>query len=668
MKLQLPAEVRNQQIRDSARLPFFLQGQRPTGVLDGTVLRSWERCISQGMTQDSYAHIADPLSGHAFEEVLERNRKLLVNAQSVMEHVHDQIRDSGYVVILADASGMLLQCVGDPDFLDSANRVALMPGASWEEAQRGTNAVGSALVEEKAIEVFGAEHFLDRNGFLVCSAAPVRDSSGNLAGVLDISGDYRSYHRHTLGLVKLSARMIENRLFEFEQSSQILLHFHSRQENLGSLSEGVLAVTPDGLVTAINQPGLEMLGLRRHDVVGRDFSILFETPLATLVDQQRARPLGNFPIHTRERKGFFARLRGDLPSSMGKNRVFVSPSPSATPRVEQQPQMRSVPLATPTFDSLCTGDARLQAAVDRARKIVGRDIPILIQGESGAGKEMFAKAFHSSGPRSHGPFVALNCAAIPETLIESELFGYMGGAFTGARKEGAPGKIQLADGGTLFLDEIGDMPLALQARLLRVLQERSVIPLGGTRPVHVDISLVCATHRNLKEEVKEGRFRADLYYRLNGLSMTIPPLRERSDLRQLVMRLVVAETQGSGRQIRVADDVMDVFERYSWPGNIRQLNNVLKVAIALLDDDEDVIQVTHLPEDIHEVAEFFESPVVLEHKAAVEPHPFAGDGKLEDMERQAILRVLEAEGNNISAAARKLGISRNTLYRKIGRM
>jgi transcriptional regulator of acetoin/glycerol metabolism len=528
--------------------------------------------------------------------------------------------------------------------------------------------VGSALVEEKAMEIFGAEHFLDRNGFLVCSAAPVRDSHGHLAGVLDISGDYRSYHRHTLGLVKLSARMIETRLFEFEQASQILLHFHARQENLGSLSDGVLAVTVDGLITAVNQAGLEMLGLRRQDVVGRDFSILFETSLATMVDQQRSRPLGSFPISTRERKGFFARLRGDLPSSMGKNRVFVN-APPTTPRVEQpQQNMRSVPLSSPTFDSLCTGDQRLQGAVDRARKVVGRDIPILIQGESGAGKEMFAKAFHSSGPRSHGPFVALNCAAIPETLIESELFGYMGGAFTGARKEGAPGKIQLADGGTLFLDEIGDMPLSLQARLLRVLQERCVIPLGGTRPVHVDISLVCATHRNLKEEVKEGRFRADLYYRLNGLSMTIPPLRERTDLSDLVLRLIAAETQGSGRHITVAAEVMEVFQRYSWPGNIRQLNNVLKVAIALLDDDEDVINVSHLPEDIHEVAEFFESPVVLEHKIAAEPHPFAGDGKLEDMERQAILRVLEAEGNNISAAARKLGISRNTLYRKIGRM
>jgi transcriptional regulator of acetoin/glycerol metabolism len=600
--------------------------------------------------------------------VLERNRTLLVNAQPVMEHVHDQIRDSGYVVILADAAGMLLQCVGDPDFLDTANKVSLMPGASWDESQRGTNAVGSALVEERAMEIFGAEHFLDRNGFLVCSAAPVRDSHGNLAGVLDISGDYRSYHRHTLGLVKLSARMIETRLFESEQASQILLHFHARQENLGSLSDGVLAVTIDGLITAVNHAGLEMLGLRRQDVVGRDFSILFETSLATMVDQQRSRPLGSFPINTRERKAFFARLRGDLPSSMGKNRVFVS-APPTTPRVEPpQQNMRSVPLSSPTFDSLCTGDQRLQAAVDRARKVVGRDIPILIQGESGAGKEMFAKAFHSSGPRSHGPFVALNCAAIPETLIESELFGYMGGAFTGARKEGAPGKIQLADGGTLFLDEIGDMPLSLQARLLRVLQERCVIPLGGTRPVHVDISLVCATHRNLKEEVKEGRFRADLYYRLNGLSMTIPPLRERTDLSDLVLRLVASETQGSDRHITVAAEVMEVFQRYSWPGNIRQLNNVLKVAIALLDDDEDVINVSHLPEDIHEVAEFFESPVVLEHKITAEAHPFAGDGKLEDMERQAILRVLEAEGNNISAAARKLGISRNTLYRKIGRM
>ena len=273
--------------------------------------------------------------------------------------------------------------------------------------------------------------------------------------------------------------------------------------------------------------------------------------------------------------------------------------------------------------------------------------------------------------------MALNCAAIPETLIESELFGYSGGAFTGARKEGAVGKIQQAHGGTLFLDEIGDMPLSLQARLLRVLQERCVTPLGTNKSIPVDITLVCATHRKLKEEVARGGFREDLYYRLNGLCINLPSLRERSDIGSLIEKLL-REEAGPDRAVRISDKVMDAFLRYRWPGNIRQLSNVIKVGIALLDDDEDVIETWHLPDDV------FEEIDMLVPTSAAAPSCTSGPqaarsaeapkadsaafGRLEEIERDMIQRTLEAEQGNISAAARRLGISRNTLYRKLGRL
>ena len=310
--------------------------------------------------------------------------------------------------------------------------------------------------------------------------------------------------------------------------------------------------------------------------------------------------------------------------------------------------------------------------------MLGRDIPILIQGESGAGKEMFAKAFHNSGPRHDAPFIALNCASIPETLIESELFGYSGGAFTGARKEGAVGKIQQAHGGTLFLDEIGDMPLSLQARLLRVLQERCVTPLGTNKSIPVDITLVCATHRKLKEEVARGGFREDLYYRLNGLCINLPSLRERSDIGSLIEKLL-REEAGPDRKVQVSGRVMDAFLRFAWPGNIRQLSNVIKVAIALLDEGEDLIETWHLPDDVFEELGALASsaPAMPEPVAAsiaesmgganAAPASVAAFGRLEEIERDMIQRTLEAENGNISAAARRLGISRNTLYRKLGR-
>lgn len=303
---------------------------------------------------------------------------------------------------------------------------------------------------------------------------------------------------------------------------------------------------------------------------------------------------------------------------------------------------------------LSSGDGRVRRAIDRAHCILDKPIPLLIQGESGVGKDMFAKAFHASSARSRAPFVALNCAAIPEHLIESDLFGYEGGAFTGARKEGAVGKIVQAHGGTLFLDEIGDMPLSLQVRLLRVLQERIVVPLGGVQPIPVDVSLICATHHQLQEAVAQGRFREDLYFRINGLTVTMPPLRERTDVLELADAML--RECAPERELRLSQDVRALFLRHPWPGNLRQLHNAIRVAIALLDDDESTVTLAHLSEEIVETA----------GDSVAGPHGLAGNGAdLRTTARSAIDQALETTGGNVSAAARLLGISRNTLYRRL---
>ncbi|MFZ3126872.1 MAG: sigma 54-interacting transcriptional regulator, partial [Rhodoferax sp.] len=305
-----------------------------------------------------------------------------------------------------------------------------------------------------------------------------------------------------------------------------------------------------------------------------------------------------------------------------------------------------------------TGDRVLQAAITRARKVMDKPIALLLQGESGVGKELFARAVHESSARLAQAFVAVNCAALPENLIEAELFGYQGGAFTGARREGAPGRIREAHGGTLFLDEIGDMPLALQARLLRVLQERQVVPLGGGKPVAVDFALVCATHRDLPAELAAGRFREDLYYRLNGLTLQLPALRERTDLDHLLARTL--QTLLPDRSVALAPDVLETLRRYRWPGNIRQLVNALRTACALLDAHEGVIGWEHMPDDL---VRALKNPVlpVADHGALADDAPL----DLRALSRQTIGRtVADCEGN-LSEAARRLGISRNTLYRKL---
>ena len=653
-------EAHGQRLQQARQL-FFAQGTPPEGLLDPLIIRSWERCRRFGLGENSTSPGLQPMDRVALKTEQERNRYLLQQSRPIMEHVFEQIRDSGSMVILADANGLLLETVGDADFVGRADRVALSAGASWDENLRGTNAIGTALSEEMPVAVLGSEHFLEYNGFLTCCASPIFGPDGRLIGVLDISGDYRSHQRHTLGLARLSSAIVEKRLFEAAHGRDILVCFHSRADYLGSPKEGMAAVSPDGQVLAINRNGTELLGIRPVDAVRRDFSMVFESNLSTLVDRLRHHPQASGEIHVNG-KAIHVQLRGQLPPLAVAGRVFDE-VPATRPA--RRPEAGSPPRLT--LDTLNTGDPRLQAVIDRTRRLLGRDIPILIQGESGAGKEMLAKAFHNSGPRRDAPFVALNCASIPESLIESELFGYQGGAFTGARKEGAPGKIQQAHGGTLFLDEIGDMPLNLQARLLRVLQERCVTPLGSTRTVQVDISLVCATHRKLREEVARGTFREDLYYRLNGMSVTLPALRERTDIRTMVHKLAAAESATRDLKVRFSEAALSAIESYAWPGNIRQLFNVIRVAIALLDDHETLITESHLPEELFELAP--PPPVVagqgFDKWAAA---PLEPANSLDEISRQAALRALEAAGGNISSAARKLGISRNTLYRKLGRM
>ena len=659
-QIQLLDEVHAERLQQARHL-FFDQGDLPEGLVDPLIVRSWERCRRFDIGETSMTPTTNAMDRIALKTEQERNRFLLAQGRPIMEHVFEQIRESGSMVILADANGLLLETVGDADFVNRADRVALAAGASWDENLRGTNAIGTALSEEAPVAVLGAEHFLEHNSFLTCCASPIFGPDGRLLGVLDISGDYRSQQHHTLGLARLSSSIIEKRLFESVHARDILVCFHSRADYLGSPKEGIAAVSPDGQVLAMNRAGTAILGIRQVDAVRRDFSMVFENNLSSLVDRIRNGSLTTCEINIGG-KPVQVQLRGQLPPMVVAGRVFDDAVPARTQRRPDTP-----PAPTQTLDTLNTGDPRLQAAIDRARRIIGRDIPILIQGESGAGKEMFAKGFHNSGPRASSPFVALNCASIPETLIESELFGYQGGAFTGARKEGAPGKIQQAHGGTLFLDEIGDMPLNLQARLLRVLQERCVTPLGSTRAIQVDISLVCATHRKLREEVARGSFREDLYYRLNGMSVTLPPLRERTDIRALVAKIAEAETKTRQQPVRFSEGAQQAIENYGWPGNIRQLFNVIRVAIALLDDDETLITESQLPEELFEA-----DPIAAAgNQAEFDPWaaaPLEGASSLDAISRQAAMRALDAAGGNISSAARQLGISRNTLYRKLGRM
>ncbi|SDN92452.1 Transcriptional regulator of acetoin/glycerol metabolism [Rhodoferax sp. OV413] len=628
-----PARTTSVALRQ-ARRQLLDQGDVAPGLLDERLARSWGRSLDFGLQASGRTPGAPHASTAQLARALEQQRELVAHARPVMEFVFEQTRDSDCMVVLADSGGMLLHTLGDAEFLDRASRVALRPGATWHEQYRGTNAIGTAMAEQAPVVVHASEHYLERNSFLTCAAAPIHDPAGRLLGALDISGDHRGYHPHTLGLARSAARMIEHKLFETRHAGQLRLRFHSQMEGIGTVTECLLAVSPEGWVLGANTAALQWLGLGR-DSIGR-VQLEAVWPLAHALVQQPG-PAAVRPL--------FGPRGGQVWLRVDFGRSRPAPLPRALEMAEPAP--------ADALSALDTGDATFRAALDKARRVVGKPIALLLQGESGVGKEVFARAVHAAGPRRDGPFVAVNCAALPESLIEAELFGYSPGAFTGARREGSPGRLREAQGGTLLLDEVGDMPMAFQARLLRVLQERQVQPLGGGKSVALDFCLVCATHRQLREEMQAGRFREDLYYRINGLTLLLPPLRERSDQGALIGRLL--GTLAPGQALQLAPELVTAFLHFSWPGNLRQLANVLRTACALLDEGETTIDWQHLPDDLAQD---------LREKAA--PTDPGMDGPLRAQSVRTMERVLQQCNGNVSEAARQLGVSRNTLYRKLG--
>jgi len=598
-----------------------------------SIADSWLRCLEQHRLDPGHA-VAPSVLEHA--RILERSEPLqdvLEIASGEMTRLYRQLADR-QAVLLSDARGVILSCVtGDAD-RQLFEQAGLSLGADWSEACEGTNGIGTCVVERQSLIIHRDEHFRSLHTDLTCSASPVFDPHGELLAVLDVSSVRDRVSRqgqfHTMTLVNLTAKVIETSYFLRLFEDQWLLRFQAQVEYLGLFSEGLLAFDGEGRVLAANQSALNLLGHARGELLGLSMEALFDCRLDDLFGRAGEQPGPGWPLRTRDGREFFAVLRG---RPRRPTVVLARPAPA---------------LAVP---GICLGDETLQRAFRQALRVFEHDVPLLLHGETGSGKEAFAKAVHQGSSRAQKPFVALNCAAIPESLIESELFGYRGGSFTGARKEGMPGRLLQANGGTLFLDEIGDMPLALQTRLLRVLEERQVVPIGGA-PQEVDVRILSATHRDLRERVAAGLFREDLYYRLNGLELSLPPLRERADKAELIDHLLAEEARG--RSIRLEPAARQALLDYAWPGNVRQLRNVLRTLAALSEDGW--VYLTDLPAELRQVRAL---PPAVEPDDRQQP--------LQRAERDTLLAALEAHHWHVSRTAEQLGISRNTLYRKLQR-
>jgi transcriptional regulator of acetoin/glycerol metabolism len=690
------------------------------------IARSHERCQALGVSRiEDPDHSPIPRADLAI--ALERNRRLHEHAAPVMSVLYEQIERTESMVVLTDALGTVIHAVGDDDFLDRAAKVALRAGANWSESAKGTNAIGTALVNEAPSLVHADEHYLHANQFLTCSAAPILDPRGNILGVLDVSGDFRSYHKHTLALVRMSARMIENRWLTEDFGHMLRLHFHARPEFIGTLMEGIVAVSEGGRIVGANRGALEQLGQSGAALRMRSLEALLGVGVADLIEHGRAQvatPLTLVAADGRHLSGFVrshwplwgrrmptrapsaAAAVSSLAARPGIEHAAASltssadgaaaaaaslPTSSASPASSASMRTEAAPGITPNrgLAELCTGDAQVQALVDKLRCVLDRDVPVLIVGETGTGKELLARAMHAESKRAAGRFVTVNCASMPLPQLEAELFGHDDPGPAPRRREGRPGKIAEAAGGTLFVDEVGELPLALQARLLGVLQQREPKPSRGQDgAAGLDMQLVCASKGPLRPLIERGTFREDLYYRLNGLALRVPPLRERSDLAALVRR--VLEAVAGTHRYRLAPEVQALFARHSWPGNVRQLFQVLRTA-CLVAGREGVIARPHLPDDFIEEAEAASRSGAVDDNAAgtaaavggvAAAHPAGAAGspatssqpapaaatapaRLDDIELDIIRRTLDAVGGNISEASKRLGISRNTIYRKL---
>jgi sigma-54 dependent transcriptional regulator, acetoin dehydrogenase operon transcriptional activator AcoR len=522
------------------------------------------------------------------------------------------VRHADYCVMLTDAQGQTIDHRVDTAIRTDCRKAGLYLGTCWSEAEEGTCGVATVLTSKAAVTVHKRDHFRAAFIGLTCSAAPIFDPQGNLLGVMDASAlkspdDRRSQHL-VRQLVAQSAEAIENAFFMHSAREHWVLQAHSTPGFVDSQPDLLLAWDRDGRLHALNSKARQALRLR-FGQVPEHIGEVFDLDALRAVTDQSARQL-----HWLGQPGaLHARVN----------------APRRTPaRTALAPQV----------------DGRVEEHLRLAVRVKDRNLPVLVQGETGAGKEVFARQLHERSARRSGPFVAVNCAAIPENLIESELFGYVAGAFTGASSKGMPGLLVQADGGTLFLDEIGDMPLALQTRLLRVMAEGEVAPLGAAKTRAVDIQVICASHRDLAVLVGEGRFREDLYFRLGCARFCLPPLRERTDKLALINRLLEQEA----RPVGIGSAALELLLGYAWPGNVRQLRHVLAYACAVCEGD--TVQVADLPVEVR--GEQIETLV----EESVSP------------ERQIVLDALIRHRWKPLPTAQALGISRATLYRRVNQL
>lgn len=610
----------------------------------GYIKTSWKRCQDKHKISPQHKIKLYTLTEQEIREKREPLEKILSDSQEIVERVRRIAKQSGYSVLITNAEGVAVKAFTDSDHARELQSKGLRLGTLWQEAIVGTNGLGTCLEDRRPVTVDAKEHYGTNLHCFSCSAAPLIGAAGEILGALDMSTfatGNRLGQALALNFVTETADEIEALIFREAYSSQ---HIVSLDSSIHA-STALIAFNDNGTIIAATRSALLKLNCEdRYDLVGKNFQNAFEISVTDLAGASTANHHFQFNGE-----------RYEYPLSLHTEQAS-QPQRRSLPRRESPANSRPADAGHQRLFEVAGEDPTLLQQARRCTRIIDRGMSILLQGETGTGKEVWAKALHDISDRKDKPFVAVNCAAIPESLIESELFGYGAGTFTGGLKSGKVGKIEASNGGTLFLDEIGDMPAELQARLLRVLAEKEIMPLGEVTPIPVDINVICATHRDLAQYVCEGNFREDLYYRISVFKVTLPALRERQDKRHLIHKLLDQLKLEDTDVISLSADAEEVLTHYRWPGNIRQLKNVLQYALCMCDGSE--IGIDDLPGDVFRPS--LTSPSPASPMTQLNP-----GSPCDSPEKQQLIAALEQNRWIVTRTAKALGVSRSTLHRKI---
>ncbi|MPL94993.1 Acetoin dehydrogenase operon transcriptional activator AcoR [bioreactor metagenome] len=619
---------------------------------------SHKRSEDYGIEKDSN-HSKMILHGDELRKALELNKELIEISKPYIDMVVESVEDRDFIIILTDNNGCILYIKGANEIKDELGKLNLKIGAYMDEKNIGTNAMGTAIKENRCIQITAKEHYVNIFQSLTCSAAPIHNSKGEIIGTLNLTGKSNMKHPHTLGLVIFGVTAIENELYRIKANYILNQTYNYMKTVIENVDKGIMIVDTHGKIININELGLNILDKRNHNLINEDINHIIPN-FQNVVDKISK---NNKPITKEIKLSHASKYKTEVIFKGIKHNEKIIGIVATLTRLKEENKGNNFTGAFFTFNDIIGESDAIKNVITNCKIIANSPSTVLIQGESGTGKEVLAQSIHNYSLRKNNKFIAINCGAIPANIIESELFGYEDGTFTGGKKGGRIGKIELANGGTLFLDEIGEMPLDMQVKLLRVLQEGRVTRLGGGKEISVDMRVIAATNKDLKKEVKRGKFREDLYYRLCVIPIKLPPLKERKgDITKLIEYFLNMKSIKLDKDIPViSNELYNKLLGYNWPGNIRQLENSIEnivnlngeLSVDIIDEYEEKVS-TNLTIDNKEILE-------ENIKENIKEKSF----NLEEIEKRTIINAIDSNKHNMTKTAKALGISRNTLYLKI---